>query len=753
MNSIHMVLTAWIADIARLSESSGRFWRIRLVLILCCIAPNVLASTPTDNVHGPTSLTAANPTLPSDSLPEFKFIAAAKSNELTPSNHLPEPSKRRTWTVSHGDGAATRYSSLDQINRSNVSQLRQAWTYHSGDGVGNIQCNPIIVDGVMFAPTPGRALVAINAANGRELWRFQVERPQQLGLSDAPARRGLVYWPGDIRNPPRIVFASGNWIYALDPITGKLIEGFGENGRTSLPTGGTAAGVIWRGTYIVPGMTGDIFAFDLRTGEQLWRFHTIPRPGEFGADSWVGSGRDGANCWGGVALDEARGIVYAAIGAARPDFIGVDRHGDNLFSNCLVALDAATGRRLWHFQNIRHDIWDLDNPAPPNLVSIKREGRLVDAVAAVTKEGGTLLLDRVTGKPIFPFRLRRAPKSVLPGEATAEYQPYPLLPEPLSSPEFKLEDVTDRTVAAREYTLRQVARSNYGWFEPFTEGRPTLFRSSRGGAEWTGACIDVPTGRLYVSTNHLISVATVYRSDERPRVSNAEPSAGETAYLQSCAGCHGAERKGVGAVPPLIGLRHRMGDKEVLALLESGRGAMPPALHLSSSQRNEITDFLMGRDNATSEPATPNEAGPAYFAVGYRFINDDQGYPGSKPPWGRLNCLDLNTGKILWQVPLGEYEELSAQGVPVTGTENFGGPTVTAGGLVFCAGTKDARIRAFDKDTGDVLWSGNLPWVGSAPPSVYEVDGRQFIVIAATGGGKLGTPTGDAYVAFALPEQ
>jgi quinoprotein glucose dehydrogenase len=684
-----------------------------------------------------------------EKLPLYQIIPAATPDELTPTNGLPDPAKMTTWTVSHGDAGSTRYSALKQINKSNVHLLKEAWTYHSKDGARNIQANPIVVDGVLYGPTAGRAIVALDAAKGTELWRYQVETPERPGLEDAPARRGLVYWPGDDTTSPRIVFASGRWLYVLDPKTGKPIESFGEKGRTPFPTGGTAVGCLWQGHYIVPGLWGDVYSFNLKTGALVWRFRTIPIGDEFGADTWVGSAREGAHPWGGMALDEARGIAYIAAGAARPDFIGVDRLGDNLFSNCLIALDARTGKRLWHFQNVRHDLWDLDNPAPPNLLTITLDGRRIDVVACLTKEGGTLLLDRVSGKPIFPFRLRRAPTSTLPGEVTAPYQPYPELPEPLVGPEVNLSEITDRTPEAHEFVMRQVKRATYGWYEPPTLGVQMLYQSSRGGPEWTGGSVDLPTGRLYVSTNHLLSHATVYPLDERERDPKLPPSAGEKIYAQYCGACHGPKREGMGMVPSLYGLRKRMTDAEVISLMATGRNGMPPTPPMPDADRAALLDFLMRRNQPP--PAPLKNADAKYFAVGYKFITDNEGYPGSKAPWGMLQCLDLNTGKILWRVPLGEYPELTEQGVPKTGTQNFGGPTVTAGGLVFCAGTRDELIRAFDADTGAELWSAKLPVGGYAPPTVYEVDGRQYVVIAATGGGKMGTEEGDAYVAFALP--
>jgi quinoprotein glucose dehydrogenase len=684
-------------------------------------------------------------------LPEFVTIPAATGQELTPAAAI-RPESFTTWTRSQGDAGSRRYSALAEINRRNVSRLETAWVYHSGDGARNIQCTPIIVGGVMFAPTAGRAIVALDAATGVERWRFQVDHPEQPGLEDEPARRGLVYWRGGPGAAPRIIFGSGDWIYALDPQTGRPLAGFGEGGRTPLPTGATVGGAVYRGVFVTAGLYGDIYGFDVRTGAQRWRFHTVPRGDEFGAETWNGADPGQANCWGGLSLDGDRGIVFAAIGAAQPNFIGVGRIGDNLYGDCVLALDALTGRRLWHFQNVRHDIWDLDNAAPPPLLTITREGRKVDAVACVSKAGVLLLLDRTSGKPIFPFRLRRAPVSLLPGERTAPYQPDPVLPEPISRPEFRIEDVTTRTPEAHDFVMKQALRARFGWFEPFAEGRPNLFMGTRGGGEWSGAAVDLPTGRVYVSSNRIVSMVTVLAADEAERDPKYPPSAGERIYLQSCASCHGPSRAGNGMIPPLIGVRHRMGEDQIGELLRTGRNAMPPAPPMTADARTALLDFLLRRNQP---PSLPRENGasnaPKYTFDGFNFLTDSQGYPGIKPPWGLLSCYDLNTGRIDWRVPLGEYVELTRQGLQKTGTQNLGGATVTAGGLVFCAGTADQMIRAFDADTGAELWKARLPWGGYAAPAVYEVDGREFVVITATGGGKVGGPVGDAYVAFALP--
>jgi quinoprotein glucose dehydrogenase len=688
-------------------------------------------------------------------LPEFKTIPAATADELTPAAEI-NPDEFGRWTRSQGDNGARRYSALKQITRDNVRELAVAWTYRSGDGAANIQCTPIIVDGVLYAPTPGRALVAIDAATGVERWRKQMEFPQQIRPQDAPARRGLVYWPGDAANAPRILFGSGDWIYAVDPKTGKSLPGFGDGGRTPIATGATASGAVFRHVFVTTGINGDVFGFDVRTGKELWRFRSVARGGDYGGETWDGP-QSGANGWSGLSIDDQRGIAFIALGAPRPDMVGVGRLGDNLFSNCVLALDVLTGTRRWHFQDVRHDIWDLDVCAPPNLVTIVREGRRVDVVTCMAKSGHLFVLDRVTGKPIFPVRLRRAPVSKLPGERTAPYQPDPELPEPISRSEFSPADITERTPEATEFVRKFVERSNYGFFEPFTEGKPTLFIGSRGGAEWSGAAVDVPTGRLYVTSNRWVSKITVIPNDERERDPRFPPSAGENHFALHCASCHGPNRAGIGVAPPLIGLKARMTEGEVLALLEKGRGVMPANVLLDADQKKDLIDFLFRRNQPPSRRVAPGQQAedrPKYVFDGFNFLTDHEGYPGIKPPWGLLNCYDLSTGRALWRVPLGELEKLTAQGVPKTGSQNLGGASVTAGGLVFVAGTEDEKLRAFDADTGEELWSAKLPFAGTAAPAIYEVNGRQFVVITATGGGRVGgaSGAGDAYVAFALRE-
>lgn len=683
-------------------------------------------------------------------LPLFQTIPAARDEELTAANGLPLRDTYLTWHRSHGDNGGTRYSALDQINRANVTNLQVRWIYRSGDGKDNIQCNPIIVDGVMFAPTPGKFLVAVNAENGKELWRFKP--------AGRPAFRGLIYWRGAQDLPERVMFCAGRRLYALNPRTGDPVGGFGTNGSIILPGvaqgdfgAATAAPAIFQEIIVVPGFEKDVWGFDIKTGKHLWTFHTVPMPGDFGHETWDKPESYGANCWGGMAMDEARGIAYITTGSPKPNFIGVGHHGDNLFANCLVALNARTGERLWHFQEIRHDIWDLDIPAPPALGTITRGGKRVDVVTSVTKIGNTLLLDRVSGKPIFPFRLRRAPVSDLRGEVTSPYQPDPELPERFSKMEYTEADLTDRTEEAHEYALTRFKSATTGFFRPCSEGRPNLFFGIDGGAEWTGACIDPESGRLYVSANHIGWIISLFRNDDPPEDPLWPKTRGKLVYEQNCAQCHGTNLMGISVSPPLRGLRHRLTDAQVTDQIRQGRNGMPANTEMSDADLRALLDYLMLRDRPHKIENLKTER-PSYNCTGYPKFYDHEGYPANKPPWGTLNCLDLNTGKLLWKVPLGEYQELVAQGLKPTGTENYGGAIVTAGGLVFCSGTRDHKIRAFDKNTGAELWSYKLPYVGNAPPASYAVKGKQYIVIAATGANKLGTPYGDAYIAFALPD-
>jgi quinoprotein glucose dehydrogenase len=677
-------------------------------------------------------------------LPKYKIIPAATHDQLTPTNNWPPASTYTQWTRSYGNSASNRYVTFTEINKQNVSKLTQAWVYHSGDGHANVQATPIFVDGLLYLPTSGNRMVALEATTGHEVWSFTPEK-QGNGLEDVPARRGLIYWPGDdAAHPARILFTMGTWIYALDPKTGKSITSFGQNGRAELPHGGSSVPpVIYKNILIYPGFGTGVFGYDVRTGEKLWTFNTLPRGREFGAATWDNDDqRDGANSWGGMALDEPRGIVYISLGSPKPNFLGMFHTGDNLFGNCLIALDASNGHLLWHAQDIRHDVWDLDISAPPNLVTVEHDGMKVDAVAQISKVANTMLLDRVTGKPLFPYRLRRAPDFKLEGDRGALYQPDPELPEQLLKQTLTLDDVTTRTPAAHDAVVNILKNATYGWYSPFEEGKPNAFLCLEG-VEWSGATVD-PSGRMYVCVSNFPWIITVSRVQDQGVPVTPEAKEGQKIYMQSCVACHQANRGGNGFAPSLIGLGQRLKEDEVRQILHKGRNAMPPQPQLSEDQITTLCSYIL--DKGTG-------AGPAHWTTnGYPKLNDPQGYPGVKPPWGELACLDLNTGHIAWKVPFGEYPELTAQGVPKTGTQTNGGPTVTSTGLIFASSTKDPTIGAYDTDTGAELWSHSIPWHGSAPAIVYQANGHEYVALAACGGGKLGGETGDAWVAFALPE-
>ncbi len=674
-----------------------------------------------------------------EKLPLYKTIPAAKPEEMTPAVQWPKKKDFVDWRRSHGDAASSRYSLLDQINLKNVGDLKMAWTYRSEDGQANVQANPIVVEGVLITPTPGKRMVGLDAGTGKELWTFSPKSGQ-------PAFRGMVHWEGNGKQEGRILFTAGETLYALRPKDGKVL--FAKPAPEV-----RAAGAIYKNVLVLAGFRKDVFGFDVRTGEKLWTFHTIPEKGEFGHDTWDGP-ENGANCWGGMSLDEGRGIAYVSTGSPKPNFIGNTHRGINLFANCVIAINAINGKRIWHFQEIRHDIWDLDIPCGPNLVTVTRNGRKVDAVAQVTKMGNTLVLDRVTGKPLFPFRLKRAPTSPTPGEFTSPYQPAPELPEPFIRQEFSLDEVPIHSPEARAHVLKKIEGMRFGFYQTHGPGMPVvMLPGTHGGAEWTGACFDPESELLYVSATELPSIVKVTRTN-RPVVDETKlPSTpGRKVYETFCIACHGPNRQGVGVAPSLLGLSSRLKDQDVHDLIPKGRGAMPPLPVLNEKQTDDLVEYLFDRDRKYPKSLERPER-PSYRFDGFPKLYDHEGYPGIKPPWGILAAIDLNSGRLAWKIPYGEYEELTARGMPLTGTRNFGGPLVTKGGLVFCSGTADNKIRAFDKATGKELWAARLPFVGSAPPATYAVNGRQYVVVPATGNVRVAGEKGDAWVAFALPKK
>lgn len=678
---------------------------------------------------------------------------------------LESTAAERDWPCYLGDQAATHYSALAEITSDNVAQLAVAWTWSSGDAKPDstqIQCNPLMVDGMLYVTTAQQKLVALDAATGRERWRFAP--PNAGGVN-----RGLAYWHAGADR--RILFGSNQWLHAVDARTGRPIEDFGVRGTVDLAQGlgrdvagmqvqANTPGVIFRGLIILstrvgegPGAAapGHIRAYDVRTGALVWTFHTLPHPGEPGYETWpedawkrVG----GVNVWAGMTVDEERGLVFCPVGSGTFDFWGGDRHGRNLYADCLLVLDAATGRHRWHYQFVHHDLWDRDPPAPPVLLTVRRDGREIPAVAQTTKQGHVWVFHRETGESLFPIEEIAVPTSDLAGEVTSPTQPLPLKPAPFARQLFTAEEITNRTPAAHMAVLERFVRLRpHARFTPPSREGTIIFPGFDGGAEWGGPAVD-PSGVMYVNANEMPWVLNMISA-------SGGSNLGEQVFLQNCTGCHGADRRGNAAqnIPSLVDVKVRLTRAQALEVVTQGRRVMPSWAFLGEAQREAVVSYLFGE----SPVAMPVEAAggpnpPPYTHTGYNRWLDPDGYPAVKPPWGTLNAIDLNTGEYRWRVPLGEFAELSAQGIPKTGTENYGGPIVTAGGVLFIGASKDEHFRVFDVRDGRELWKFRLPAGGYATPATYEMDGRQFVVIAC-GGGKMGTKSGDTYVAFALPRK
>ena len=668
------------------------------------------------------------------------------------------------WSYA-GNPAGQRYSLLRQINRDNVKGLKQVWRYDAAEQ-GDPETNPLVVDGVLYAYTPALKVVALDAATGRELWRYDT------GLQAGQPSRGLSFWSD---GKTRRLFAGVlNFLIALDPATGRPVTSFGDGGRVDLRAGLygdisrhivalTTPGVVYKDLIIVgfrtaevhPAAPGDIRAFDVRTGRLRWTFHTIPRPGEPGyetwpKDAWTTAGA--ANNWSGMTLDEARGIVFAPTGSAASDFYGADRVGDDLYANSLIALNAATGKRLWSFQGVHHDIFDRDFPTAPTLLTVTRGGKRIDVVAQPTKQGFLFVLNRQTGEPVFPIEEVRTPVSQVPGEVAAHTQPHSRIPEPFARQHLTESMLTDRTEEAHAWALDKFRQMrSEGPFTPPGVDRPTVvFPGYDGGAEWGGAAVDPSRAVIYINANDVAWTAQL--TDKVPQGGPAQQ-----VYQQLCSACHGVDRRGSPpAIPSLMGVGERLNALQIESIINYGRGRMPAFGSYPRSVLGPVIQFVrtgqepeQGRAKEMSFPAGVQDA---YHFTGYNKFLDPDGYPAVAPPWGTLNAIDLNTGRYVWKIPLGEYPELVARGLKQTGSENYGGPVVTAGGLLFIGATLyDHKLRAFDAGNGTLLWETELPYAGTATPAIYTAHGKQYVVIETNNARNRGAPQGCAYVAYALP--
>lgn len=702
------------------------------------------------------------------------------------------PDERRTWSVYKADAASSSYSPLKQINRRNVSSLKEAWTFHpndarSGARSGNAECNPIVVDGVMYATSARHRLYAIQAATGELIWSYD---PFDGGAGGG-IYRGVAWWEDGADQ--RILYTAGDNLFAQDARTGKLIASFGTGGKVSMNVGlrgdsaaisviPTSPGVVYEDLLIIGAEVSELFgaepgyirAYNVRTGKLEWTFHTIPHPGEPGYETWPTEAwkyAGGVNSWGGMSLDKERGMVFVPLGSPSYDFYGADRKGANLYGNSVVALDAQTGKYIWHFQTVHHDLWDYDLPAPPNLVTVTHAGKKIDAVAQTTKTGFLFVLDRETGEPLFPVEERPVPPSRVPGEEAWPTQPFPLKPLPYARQHMTKDDLTNFSPGSYDSLLKKFNSMRYeGLFTPPDVKGTLMLPGTRGGSNWGGGAFDPVTGVLYVKSNDSPEIDHI--QEVQPEAQHSTLSLynqGKAIYLRHCARCHGRDRNGDEPMnPSLRDLKGKVSEDIALEKIKKGFGRMPSFETILQGKEEAIIAYLYEMRDAAPSRAEADlfeihsnrmaaedvgkqatETTPLYLNMTpFSHWYDPNGKPAIKPPWGTLSAINLNTGDYEWQIPVGNIEELREEGAPETGMEGYGGPIVTAGGLVFIGSTRDKKFRAFDKQTGDLLWETTLPGVANATPSTYMADGKQYVAVSVSGYPE--NPAG-CIIAFALP--
>jgi len=695
----------------------------------------------------------------------------------------PGQPKYNSWLKTGGGNENLKYSSLHQIDTSNYNQLGVAWIYNSENKdstkFGPMECNPIVVDGVMYGVSPKLKLFALNAATGKELWTFNPADSvanKKWYRNSVNMNRGVAYWANG--NDKRIIYTVGPIVFSVNALTGSLVKSFGQEGGINLVNGldrnpdklfvaPTSPVMVYKNLFFVSGLVGDetpghIRAFDIKSGAQKWIFHTIPYPQDKGYETWddttaykhMGS----TNSWAGFSLDEKRGILFAPTGNPSNDFYGGERTGMGLYGNSLLAIDAETGKLKWHFQTVHHDVWDMDLPAPPALVTVTHKGKKVDAVAQTTKTGFVFLLNRETGEPLFSVKEVPVNTSTsLENEKLWPTQPMPEIPKPLVRQSFDSNDL-NQFIDAKSYATIKNAFLKYGpskiFTPPSTKGTIVL-PGYDGGAEWGGPAFDPETQLLYVNTNEMSWILEMVenKKNNQPLLTNYD--AGKVIYTQNCMKCHGTEMQGGGNYPSLIGAAKKYNTQIFSQLIKNGRRMMPGNNVLTESEKIALASYVLDiktvqQQKFTGTLSTPlPEQKTTYGFTGYNKFLTPEGYPAISPPWGSLTAINLNTGEQVWKIPFGEFESLKAKGIPATGRENYGGPVVTKGGLLFIGASADGKFRIVHKRTGKILREIDLPAPGVATPSIYEIEGKQYVVIAC-GGSKWGGKSSDAYVAFTL---
>ncbi len=688
-----------------------------------------------------------------------------------------------SWAKTGGGSENLKYSAIQQIDTTNYAKLGVAWVYHTENNdstkFGPMECNPIIVEGVMYGVSPKLKLFAVNAATGKEIWTFNPADSaanKTWHRSSVNMNRGVAYWENE--NDKRIIYTVGPIVFCVNATTGKLVPSFGTDGGINLVNGldrdptklfvaPTSPVMVYKNLFFVSGLVGEetpghIRAFDVLTGKQQWIFHTIPYPQDKGYETWddttayrhMGS----TNSWAGFSLDEKRGILFAPTGNPTNDFYGGNRTGMGLYGNSLLAIDAATGKLKWHFQTVHHDVWDMDLPAPPALVTVTHKGKKIDAVAQTTKTGFVFLLDRETGKPLFPVKeVSVNTATTLANEKLWPTQPMPVIPKPLVRQSFDSADLND-IVDASSYASIKKTFLNYGpskIFTPPSVKGTIVLPGYDGGAEWGGPSFDPETQFLYVNTNEMAWLLNMVENKKNDKTLLTNYEAGKIIYTQNCMKCHGTEMQGGGNYPSLIGADKKYTVSSFSQLVTTGKRMMPGNNVLTIQEKTALASYVLNVKNTqelkytgdVSKLLPPQKT--TYGFTGYNKFLTPEGYPAIRPPWGSLTAIDLKTGAHVWKIPFGEFEALKAKGIPATGRENYGGPVVTKGGLLFIGASADGKFRIIHKRTGKILREIDLPAPGVATPSIYEVNGKQFVVIAC-GGSKWGGKTSDAYVAFTL---